>query len=332
MNTGETTKDSLAWDDIDGDSAPLCHICSTDPYETAPIPRLQPGIYIGPEGMKILVHPAKRICRLSGMAYYPERPLYVPTLQVPWDENTGVVFSKEEQPQPINRRLLATAYVHQNSIEPEKHKLSGFLVHARCWELLRTHRAWDLGRGDTRTIWKALRAKAARDWKFYSPQWEKFRDQSNIVGPDWDPYFNKEILSYISRARRRTRKRFKVSQRKNTPKTLLNCLPPELLSMVADSLAAADVSAMQQAMGCFLGDAYWRSRISTEHFHEVKSLGKEVLDWEFLASKLETVDAWFDKRRTMRDAWNDDDCRILSRRWVLQQLDELTTFMPAARD
>lgn len=90
-------------------------------------------------------------------------------------------------------------------------------------------------------------------------------------------------------------------------------LPPEILQLTADLLPSADVAAVQKAIGSYLGDRYWRSRIP-DLFHEVQDLSSETLDWEYLCFELERLE--FD--------WNE---QLDGRRYVLQHLDGIACFI-----
>lgn len=122
-----------------------------------------------------------------------------------------------------------------------------------------------------------------------------------------------------------THKRFKVIRHKQRTRTWLNRIPPEILSTIANLLPAPDVSAIQKAIGNYLGDAFWRSRISTEHFHEIRPLLDETLDWEFLCSELEQLDEYFEQDFEQH-RWASTD-KLLGRRWALKQLDEIAVFI-----
>lgn len=84
-----------------------------------------------------------------------------------------------------------------------------------------------------------------------------------------------------------TKKRFKNGH--------LNCrcrlypLPAEVLCFVLANLPSPDVASVEKAMGSYIGDAYWRSRISTDLFYEVRDVMEETLDWEFLCLKLDEL-------------------------------------------
>ncbi|KAL4952370.1 hypothetical protein BDW69DRAFT_167898 [Aspergillus filifer] len=102
---------------------------------------------------------------------------------------------------------------------------------------------------------------------------------------------------------------------------------------MANRLSPTDVSALQTALGYYLGDSYWRSRINTAHFHKVKAISDEELDWQYLSSEHERIDSHWDED-TPEDwfpqpAPNDE---LRSRRWVLRELDEIAALVPQPSD
>lgn len=48
--------------------------------------------------------------------------------------------------------------------------------------------------------------------------------------------------------------------------------------MVLDHLSPTDVVSVQKDIGSYLGDAFWRARISTELFRELIEIYEECLD------------------------------------------------------
>lgn len=151
-----------------------------------------------------------------------------------------------------------------------------------------------------------------------------------VLVPMLDPLVSKLVESLIRQARRMTQKRFKVIRHKQRTRTWLNRIPPEVLSNIANMLPAPDVSAVQKAIGSYLGDAFWRSRISTEHFHEIRPLLDETLDWEFLCSELERLGAYFEEDLEQH-RWASTD-KLVGRRWALKQLEEIVDFIPPRVD
>jgi hypothetical protein len=132
------------------------------------------------------------------------------------------------------------------------------------------------------------------------------------TGLSLDPFYCHRAQEIIRQARRRTKRRFQVIQH-GQKETYLDRLPPEILRLTADLLPSADVAAVQKAIGSYLGDRYWRSRIP-DLFHEVQDLSSETLDWEYLCFELERLE--FD--------WNE---QLDGRRYVLQHLDGIACFI-----
>lgn len=67
--------------------------------------------------------------------------------------------------------LLVTALQHEAQHHSAPDRLTCFMMHARCWQLLRRHKAWTLSGGDIKIILKALRRQSAQDWNdsLYNP-------------------------------------------------------------------------------------------------------------------------------------------------------------------
>ena len=107
-----------------------------------------------------------------------------------------------------------------------------------------------------------------------------------------DPGIVQPIQRLIFKARRRKRPRFQTKQYKNRDHCrLYRDLPAEVLLMVLANLETMDIAAAQEAIGLYLGDKFWRSRISPDVFFEVGRIGKEEnLDWTFLCVELEQLD------------------------------------------
>lgn len=64
----------------------------------------------------------------------------------------------------MHEELLVTALQHEAQHPSAPDRLTCFMMHARCWQLLRRHKTWTLSGGDIKIILKALRRKSARDW------------------------------------------------------------------------------------------------------------------------------------------------------------------------
>ncbi|KAL2815036.1 hypothetical protein BDW59DRAFT_176266 [Aspergillus cavernicola] len=310
------------------ESNPLCYICNSILTEFRPRPKFTTGVYSGEAMMSdkrfsdgsawnrfyrmILFHLRKRICRLSGISYFTEKDLGFHTRQAPWDENTLIVRSESNARKYED--LLATALQHEAQDPFASDRLTCFVIHARCWQLLCRHKAWSLAGEDIKIVLGALRCKSARYWKqslyplqdFIDTKWTDFR---HVLDPFVCHYAQNIIAKTM--ARRRTRKRFQPIRGPHK-RIYLNCLPPEILLLIADLLPSTDVAVVQKAMGSYLGDAYWRSRIPCI-FHEIRDVSSELLDWEHLCSELERLEDW--------------DEQLTSRRYVLGQLDEIAGFI-----
>ncbi|KAL2814513.1 hypothetical protein BDW59DRAFT_167159 [Aspergillus cavernicola] len=328
------------------DCFPTCHICSSAVILTGANPRLVPGVYTG-EGMMtdrrfwrddvweryyLLSHPQKQICQISGIGYILEENIRSRSLQVPWNEDTGVI-----EPDKVNQSLLTNVFCQRNrDHDPPDNRLTGFTIHCGCWDLLRTHKVWSLAGGDVSVVLGVLRQKIAIETN--NPKLDIWNINWPMISDKSGPFFNPDVQRFIRQARRMTQKRFKVIRHKDQGKTLLCCLPPEVLMMVANFLPAPGVAAVQKAMGTYLGDRYWRSRIPIDLFHEVKALKSQTLDWEFLASELERFDGnhpvelmkhvkfMYSKRKRFNGDLYEE---LLSRRWLLRRLDQIADLIPS---
>ncbi|KAL2815076.1 hypothetical protein BDW59DRAFT_154030 [Aspergillus cavernicola] len=200
-------------------SVPLCYICSWYLDIFYYNPRLTPGVYSDREMMTdkrfwrnrawacyfrmILFHPRKPICCLSDISFYTQEDSGFYTLQVPWDENTGIVRSKD-----IDKSLLATALRQEVQGEAHSERLRGIPVHARCWQVLCKHKIWSLSGGNIRLVGAALRQRNARDWEhpLYPPRMQLHEDCWPVEGVEGDPFYSPRVQYTIRRACRRTQK------------------------------------------------------------------------------------------------------------------------------
>lgn len=301
----------------------------------------------------VLFHPRKSICRLSGISYFVQQDYAFYTLQVPWDENSGIIRSKKGH---IDKALCATALRDEASAAGVGHalkqdRLRGLVIHARCWQVLLNHKIWAYTNGDIRLIMEALRRRSVRDWQWKTPlrpAGMKLHEKASAVGlkkggkyPPLhmsaykqnqtrsyadveiltisDPYYSPRVLCMIRHARRRTRTRLLMDRQFNDMYLRLDLLPTEILYLIANRLSSSDVVAIQEAMGLYFGDAYWRSRIPSNLFHEVKGLREQTLDWEYLCLKLELL--------VSHRYWGYAHNELLGRYWVLIQLDEVAKFV-----
>ncbi|KAL5332482.1 hypothetical protein BJX70DRAFT_384018 [Aspergillus crustosus] len=78
-----------------------------------------------------------------------------------------------------------------------------------------------------------------------------------------------------------------------------------------DFLDSKDIVVLQDAMGLYLGDTFWRARVPGL-FHEVQDVGTQKLDWQYLSLGLE--------RLLVHEG---RDSPMWARRHVLGQLDDL---------
>ncbi|KAL4914367.1 hypothetical protein BDW62DRAFT_213475 [Aspergillus aurantiobrunneus] len=254
---------------------PLCNICSGYVDMDDFVLRFLAGVYSDAEMVTdgrcwrheawhfyycmskflILCHPRKPVCRLSGISYFSQADFDFYTLQVPWDERTGIVRSKS-----TDKRLLVTGLRDEASsrYDPSRDRLRGLAVHDRCWQVLRSHKIWELAGGDINLVKDALQRRNARDWE--------------------TPLDGLGIRIHAH-----------------------SCNDPFCSSH------SGDVVAIQEAMGFYLGDAYWRSKIPSKLFHEVKDLWDQPLDWQFLFLEFERLED---------HPWYGSD--LLGRKWVLR--------------
>ncbi|KAL4767741.1 hypothetical protein BDW60DRAFT_226345 [Aspergillus nidulans var. acristatus] len=243
---------------------------------------------------------------------------------LPWDENSGIIRSKKGH---IDKGLCATALRDEASAAGVAHalkqdRLRGLVIHARCWQVLVNHEIWALTDGDIRLIMEALRRRSVRDWQWKTPlrpAGMKLHETASAVGLKKDPFYSPRVLCMIRHARRRTRARLLMDRQFSDLHLRLDLLPAEILFLVANRLPSSDVVAVQEAMGLYFGDAYWRSRIPSEFFHEVKNLREQTLDWEYLCLKLELL--------ASNRYWDYAQNELLGRHWVLRQLDEVAKFV-----
>lgn len=111
---------------------------------------------------------------------------------------------------------------------------------------------------------------------------------------------------------------------RNRQRNHLNRLPGEVLFLIADLLQSPEIVALQEGIGTYLGDAYWRSRIPMDLFHELRELADQgqTLDWQFLCLELEKYGLSDEvKRRFGRYD------QLRGRKWVLEQLDAIEHFV-----
>ncbi|KAL4736075.1 hypothetical protein BDV11DRAFT_207943 [Aspergillus similis] len=219
-------------------------------------------------------------------------------------------------------RLCATALRDEASAAELTHaqkqeRLRGLVIHARCWQVLVNHKIWVLTEGDISLIMEALRRRSTRNWRHKALGLDgmKLHENMSAVAVRRSP----RVWRAIHQARRRTRARFFTGRQYRTLYLRLDRLPAEILFLIANRLPSSDVVAVQEAMGLYFGDAYWRSRIPSDFFHEVKDLAGQTLDWEYLCLKLELLDSRHYGGKAHKE--------LLGRHWVLRQLDEVAKFI-----
>ncbi|KAB8249327.1 hypothetical protein BDV35DRAFT_390139 [Aspergillus flavus] len=190
---------------------------------------------------------------------------------VPWDEMLGAIGYPEE-----DRDRLVQAIGLDQFNDTGTHGLVGYHLHDSCWELLTHHTIGEAARQSLVLVVRNLKELPADPWEYIDG-----------MCPVEDPSNIKRVQSLIKRARIRTRARFHIGGRVNRQHNRLCYLPVEILCRVMDYLSPDDVEVVQVAMKYYLGDAYWRTRVTISRFPEVKSIWHETLDWQFLCLELE---------------------------------------------
>lgn len=148
--------------------------------------------------LPVLFHPSKPISRLSGISYFIDRDHDFYTLQVPWDEHTGIIRPKNRDIGHDNKHLLATALRDEVHDEPHPDRLRGLVVHDRCWQVLCRHGIWQRSGGDIDQIMRALLSRTARDWEkspLIPSRLELNEHRRNPIGMEESG--SASILSYI---------------------------------------------------------------------------------------------------------------------------------------
>ncbi|KAL5002833.1 hypothetical protein BDV10DRAFT_181052 [Aspergillus recurvatus] len=87
-------------------------------------------------------------------------------------------------------------------------------------------------------------------------------------------------------------------------KDLARSPPGRSLAIIRGFLHGTNVVSLQKAMGCYLGDVHWRSRINSDLFHEASALTGETFNWMYLSLELEESEDYSDEE-------------LQGRRWVL---------------
>ncbi|KAL4900780.1 hypothetical protein BDW74DRAFT_182368 [Aspergillus multicolor] len=271
----------------------------------------------------VLFHPTKHICRLSGVAYYTRWDIGFTTLQAPWDAGRKLVRSedstknmRQEDEDPL---AIATA-LPQHPLHPigdtiSPARLMCILVHEQCWQLLRLHRVWALSGGNVEVILHALLPKRAAFYQRHTLPIRRDPGRVDAVSMemDCDPFRCDSVKAMVYAARRKSRFSLRVWEPVHG-RSYLSRLPPELLCLTAGFLASKDIVAVQDAMGLYLGDSFWRARIPA-FYHEVREERSRKLDWQYLCLGLE--------RLSLPGRLGGDSIQVNARRYVLGQLDDL---------
>ncbi|KAI9373929.1 hypothetical protein BJX61DRAFT_500927 [Aspergillus egyptiacus] len=253
----------------------------------------------------VLFHREKHICRFSGISQIVDGDYDFLTRQAPWDEHTAIIRSSKS---PCLKNALATALMYENRHLSGIERLTCLMVHARCWQLLCKHRIWSLCRGDIKFVMRALyRADLHREHQpliSLEDPFVRLRDDT-----DQDPFYSNRVQSIIRQAGRRTRTQYQDLQYRHKM-VYLSRLPPEILLLIANLLPSTDAAAVQKAVGSYLGDTYWRSRIP-DMFYEVQDLSTESLNWEYLCLGLERLKSSWDIYYPCRkEAWDTLDAIV----------------------
>ncbi|RDW74519.1 uncharacterized protein DSM5745_07181 [Aspergillus mulundensis] len=279
------------------------------------------------------------IIHLSGITRLNSPDHRFSTLQAPWDGNKGIVRPEVWEGSRMYRAHLATALLQQPT-RPLGHanRLMALPVHARCWQVLRTHRVWALAGGDMGILLRALHRRAASFWNWYfsAPDEEigEYDDETGLMNsatgmdslsPTPHPFVCKRTRAMVEEARARGKAYTPVQA---AASTRLARLPAEVLRLLVDMLPSKDVAAVEDAMGLYLGNAFWRARIPAL-FHETRdlSLDRKELDWRWLCIALEELEA--------QEGDKDDDDKnyqLEGRRYVLRQLDQIAGFVAGDGD
>ncbi|PWY93561.1 hypothetical protein BO94DRAFT_543774 [Aspergillus sclerotioniger CBS 115572] len=190
----------------------------------------------------------------------------------------------------------------------------GYPIHARCWELLKHHELSDIANRDLGAVVSVLERT-----------YENFRIV-NQFGPHWnyneDPVRIKGVSEIIIRALCQAERRPLNNGRtaglpvdKEVWQNRLCHLPWEILYMIFDHLDVQEVAGVERAFGLHSGEYFWRSRIPTKFFHEIRHISHERLDWRDLCLKLDqerTSSTALGTRRLLLD-WLDVMLDILER-------------------
>ncbi|OJI97600.1 hypothetical protein ASPVEDRAFT_301237 [Aspergillus versicolor CBS 583.65] len=251
----------------------------------------------------VLFHREKHICRISGISNIIVGDYDFHTRQAPWDEHTAIMRSTKNS--CLNNELATALQYEDRDLSGSDRRLMCLVVHARCWQLLCKHRIWSLCGGDIKLVMRALYRR--RLPKYHQPLTSFKRPLPMLDdGTEEDPFYSNRVQSIIRQAGRRTRKQYHALQHRHKM-IYLSRLPPEILLMIANLLPSTDTAAVQKAIGSYLGDIYWRSRIP-DIFYEARDLTTESLNWEYLCLELERLKSrWAIYYSCRDDIWDSLD-------------------------
>ncbi|RDH16067.1 hypothetical protein M747DRAFT_309416 [Aspergillus niger ATCC 13496] len=226
-------------------------------------------------------------CRLSGVSLHP-----LTTGLVPMNEKDGYVCgSWFGWLSPKERQLFEPA--------PDIEWVAYF-VHSRCWELLTHH---DLGEIAERNLGIVLDA---------------LRDRHKTLR-DIYPVRTKCVKEAICLARKHERRRQSRMKRKGylvtrkAPRPRPCVLPMEILYLILEYLPYQTIVDLEEGLRLNLGNGFWRTRLSTRIFYEVKKIATNEVNWKRLSMLLE-------RRLKKSNA-------LAIRRFIISSLDRVTKFV-----
>ncbi|OJJ71238.1 hypothetical protein ASPBRDRAFT_75834 [Aspergillus brasiliensis CBS 101740] len=226
-------------------------------------------------------------CQISGVVI--PRTNYG-TFLVPWKKSDGLIYEprtdeqrrKTVMPVPITKvdeRVHTPISYYEGTIS---HDWMGYPVHARCWELLMHHKLGDIANKNLKVVMEAIKQRHEKN------SWRPVRG----IPDEWleDPVRTKCVQAALEQVTvKRTRDKKKIFHQKCTPRireSMLLRLPWEVLNMVFNYLPSQAVANVQRALHLRLDHDFWRSRISTQLFHEVATYTRGI-NWKQLCFKLE---------------------------------------------
>ncbi|PLB50267.1 hypothetical protein P170DRAFT_435466 [Aspergillus steynii IBT 23096] len=210
--------------------------------------------------------------RLSGVAMVHARNRTVPQGCVPLQRGTETDDTQPGVHRPTRRKCpLSTEWV-------------GYIVHARCWELLSYHELGTVAEDDLDLFFAALRHRRL----MMGSQCRAWRPEMYQE----DPVRIKSVSSVVDLAleqARRTKPK-KEPSRPCRPKAVqpISCrLPMEVIYIIFDYIPSQTVANTEKALNFYLSNSFWYSRVSANLFFETQGLTVEDVDWKRLCLKLE---------------------------------------------